>query len=83
MLHINARWPNLCHVAYTDRRQAIAQRVREALAEGGTSQQALSATTGIPERTLARRLTGRTNWTVDELDAIADALSVPVGSLVA
>lgn len=45
-------------------------------------QAALADMTGIPLRTLARRESGVSRWTTDELDAIATAFGVSATDLV-
>lgn len=45
-------------------------------------QQALADVTGIPLRTLARRESGHSRWTTDEIDAIATAFDVSATDLV-
>jgi transcriptional regulator with XRE-family HTH domain len=45
-------------------------------------QAALADITGIPLRTLARRETGQSRWTTDEIDAIATAFGVAATDLV-
>lgn len=61
--------------------RVTAQAVTEALVESGKSQLSLSDETGIPRTTLLRRLSGATPFTVAELQRIAEALGVPVVSL--
>lgn len=41
----------------------------------------LATVTGIPERTLRRRMHGNSAWNTDELDQIATAMRVPVNDL--
>ena len=82
-----AAWHSVCDMAYRSELNAeIATRIREALGrttEGDrpTTIADLIAATGLAERTIRRKMTGRHAWTTDELDAIADVLDIPVGSL--
>ena len=62
--------------------QLIAANVVALRKEAKISRIDLAATTGIAERTLARRETGNSSWTTDELEVIARALSRPVADLV-
>jgi len=62
--------------------KAVAQATHAAMVTGGETQLGLSAKTGIPRTTLARRLAGSSPFTVAELAAIADVLGIPVVSLV-
>lgn len=59
----------------------IARRVVAARREQGMSRPALAGLSGIAERTLARRESGMSAWTTDELAAIATALRVDVSTL--
>ena len=59
----------------------IARRVVAARREKGVSRPALAGLSGIAERTLARRESGMSAWTTDELAAIATALKVDVSTL--
>ena len=51
------------------------------MARSGTSRAQLARRCGLTEQTLGHRLRGRTQFTVGELRDVADALSVPVGTL--
>src|SRR5690606_22881378 len=59
----------------------IARRVGRDRREQGMSRPALARLSGIAERTLARRESGMSAWTTDELAAIATALRVDVSTL--
>lgn len=63
--------------------QRVANRARGLLAQKGWTQEDLSGATGIPMRTLARRLHPEhaSGLLVDELERIADALDVDVETL--
>jgi plasmid maintenance system antidote protein VapI len=41
------------------------------MASAGVSTKSLAEATGIPRTTLARRLTGNSPWTLEELDLLA------------
>lgn len=60
----------------------IAANVRAEMARRGISTLELSQLTGIARSTLARRLTGRYDLTVGELLTIADAVGVPLSTLI-
>lgn len=64
--------------------ERAAGRIREALEIQGRTQEWLSEATGIPMRTLARRLhkTRPSAMSLDELGDIAAALAVDVVSLI-
>jgi ribosome-binding protein aMBF1 (putative translation factor) len=62
--------------------QEVATRVRAALAAQGKSGRWLSEATGIPNASCARRLRGRYEFSISELHRVADALGVPLASLV-
>ena len=61
----------------------VAGRVRDLLSEKGHTQDWLATETGIPMRTLARRLNelNPSPFTVDELHRVATVLRVPAPSL--
>ena len=61
----------------------VADHVAHHLALAGRSPSWLCCVTGIPRVTLDRRLSGRTPFTLNELDRIAEALSIPTASLLA
>lgn len=54
----------------------VAAEVNSRLAELNETVAGLVQATGIAERTLRRRLTGRSAWTTDEIDAVATALGM-------
>lgn len=60
----------------------IADEVRAQMARRRRSQSSVSTETGISERTLARRLSGASSFTIDELVSIADSLGCPVRQLI-
>lgn len=47
----------------------------------GLTQEDLAALTGIALRTLARRESGKSRWTTDEIAAVADALAADAADL--
>ena len=61
----------------------VASNIRAELARSGTSIQELAEAVGLTRTTLGRRLNqnGRSPLTIDEIEAIADHLGVPVNSL--
>jgi ribosome-binding protein aMBF1 (putative translation factor) len=69
----------------TDRhssRRPIAELVTAAREARHMSQETLASQAGIALRTLQRRESGRTAWTTDELDAIAQALYLSMRDLI-
>lgn len=62
-------------------RVRIAQRVVSAMEAAGQSRNGLAKSAGLSKATLLRRLAGRTPFTVEELERIADALDVDVETL--
>lgn len=61
----------------------VAQRVRDAMEEQGQTEKGLAEATGIPRTTLQRRLTGNSDFTVTELDALARHLGIALVDLLA
>lgn len=61
----------------------VALNIRAELARSGTSIQELAEAVGLTRTTLGRRLNpnGRSQLTIDEIEAIAGHLGVPVSSL--
>jgi transcriptional regulator with XRE-family HTH domain len=51
--------------------------------EQGRTEKGLAEATGIPRTTLQRRLTGTSDFTVSELDALARHLGIPLVELLA
>jgi hypothetical protein len=65
----------------TDLNERIAENVRARLAGAGIAREDYYLGSGMSERTGARRLTGKTSWTTDELAATARFLDVPLSAL--
>lgn len=78
----NTAW-HACHMATQTISKRVAQTVRELLRAQHLTQDQLSGLTGIPARTLARRLHQKhpSGWSLEELDMVADVLDVSVTSL--
>lgn len=66
---------------YQRRSEVAAGEVRALLGRNRQTIAGLSESTGIPIATLNRRLSGRTPFTVDELDLIAHHFGVSVADL--
>jgi transcriptional regulator with XRE-family HTH domain len=62
---------------------AVAEQVRRLLDERGISGRQLAAQTGIPQRTIANKLSGRNPFDLDDLAKIAAVLEVDVTELLA
>lgn len=60
----------------------VLAEIERLMGERGLSGRALAEATGIPQRTLADKLAGRTALTLDELHAIGRTLAVSAGDLV-
>jgi len=60
----------------------IASRIKAALDQSGTSENALAAAAGISQTTLNRRLKGVGTFNVQEVGRIADALKTNPAELV-
>lgn len=60
----------------TDTRSVVAAEVRASLARKGESAAWLAEATGISKAALSRKLRGDTSFTVEEVVAVAVALSV-------
>jgi DNA-binding Xre family transcriptional regulator len=56
--------------------ERVAVNVKKMLAERHTSAKTMYEAIGIPERTGARRLSGKSRWNTDELEAVANYLEV-------
>lgn len=63
--------------------RTVAQRVRDAMEQKSLTEKGLADVTGIPRTTLRRRLTGNSSFTLNELDAIARYLGLPLVDLLA
>lgn len=62
--------------------ERTAHRVASAMKATGTSENALAERSGIARVTLRRRLDGHHAFTLNEAEAIAKALDVPVAELI-
>lgn len=51
------------------------------MARMGVTQSQLASHLGMAQAAVSRRLRGETSWRVDELQAVADFLDVPVSAL--
>lgn len=60
----------------------VASRIRAILAERGISHADFYLAVGLSDRTGARRLSGASSWTTDELAAAARFLDVRLSALV-
>lgn len=63
--------------------QRIGANVRAEMARRGVSQTALAEQLGITQTAVSTRLRGKVAFNVDELAAVAAALDVPIGALLA
>ena len=63
--------------------RTVAERVRSAMVDKGQTAKSLAEAAGIPRTTLARRLTGNSSFTLNELDAIAPLLGLTAAHLLA
>jgi len=61
--------------------EEVAAKVRAELAIQRKTVTELSDATGIPHRTLSRRLSGKAAWTTDELWAVSESLGVSIDHL--
>jgi predicted transcriptional regulator len=61
----------------------VTAKVRATIAELGISGVELSRRLGVTQSYMARRLSGDVPWRVGELDAVAQALGVPVTQFLA
>jgi len=59
-------------------REAIATRVRGALAESRKTQREVGEALGIPQSSISLRLTGERPFRAEELAALAEFLGVPI-----
>lgn len=69
-------------MTYSTFSNRIAGEIRAELARQRMPVSDLSSGSGIALSTLSRRLTGRTDFTVSEVEAICVALDLPVVSLI-
>lgn len=74
------RSPNGLYIVYmgNNTTQTLAARVSASRATRELSYETLAERTGIPRTTLQRKLGGRTEFTVSELDALSRVLDTPV-----
>lgn len=73
-----------CHCSDMTRTAQVAAAVEDARKTAGVSEEVLADRTGIARSTLKRRLAGFSPaFTVEELQAIANALDVPFADLLA
>lgn len=63
--------------------RAVAEQVRQLLADRGMSGRALALASGINPRSVDRKLAGQSPFDVDDLAAIAPALGVAASDLLA
>ena len=63
---------------YQDRRARIAGEIRAELGRQGKNATQLAAATGISPATLSRRLQGKKPFFLEELEAIAQFLELPL-----
>ena len=61
--------------------QRVARNVRAEMARFGLSQTSLAKAINRSQQALSRRLCGEVAFDVEELDAVARAVGVPVGNL--
>lgn len=73
----------LLDMSHTDTRQALAAEIRAAIARVGRKQNAIADATGISPASLSRKLRGETAFYAEEVVAIADAIGVDAGALLA
>lgn len=78
---IHHKWGNLMPMTRSPLRDLSARRVQEEMQRQSMNATELTEITGIPLSVLNARLTGAEPFDVDELNAIARALTVPVVSL--
>lgn len=74
-----------CHMAINELSGRVARTIRRTLDAKQMTQESLVESTGIPMRTMARRLhvTNPSPMSLEELAIIADALGVSMGALLA
>jgi transcriptional regulator with XRE-family HTH domain len=63
--------------------ERVGANVRAEMARRGLNQRSIAPCINLSQQALSRRLNGQTAFNVDELDRIADCLSVTVASLIA
>lgn len=61
--------------------EAVGARVRDALRVAGHSQTDLATYLGITQAAVSRKLSGRTAWRGEELNAVSHWLGVPLDAL--
>lgn len=66
-----------------NQRSAIAMNIHEHSKRSGVSQQELAAGAGLSQPAMSRRMNGEVEFRVDELQAIAAFLEVPLEQLLA
>lgn len=61
---------------------AVAEQVRRLVEERGISGRALAQATGIPQRSLARKLAGSTAFDLADLEALCEVFGIRVTDVV-
>ena len=82
--HIVALMTNTATIAEMPQRpvnQRVGANVRIIMGLRNKSQAELAALIHTTQSSMSRRIKGTTDWAPDELDAVAEFLSVPVGRL--
>lgn len=60
----------------------VAENITTLMFRAGTTQRGISRATGIAEATISNKMTGRTSWTLNDLQLVARALHVTIAELV-
>lgn len=63
--------------------ERIAEKIRAAMAAKGINQTDLGAALGLSQAGLSRRLLGRVEFTINQLERAAEALDIPLAELTA
>lgn len=61
--------------------RAIGAALREALRRRGIRQEGAAATLGLSQAAISRRLAGEVPWRIEELEALAELLGIPLAEL--
>lgn len=70
------------YMEHTNNPEAVAETVRVALDTAGISLREVTRSTGIPNSTLSRRMTGNSSFTLAEIYQIAGLLQVLPSELI-
>lgn len=81
MVHMELPSPTGSEISAHNYSQRLSREIRACMARQEMSQQALAEAIGVSRTTLGQKLAGRTEFTVGEVDAIAQQFGISVSEL--